>query len=166
MRKILPFLCLLLAVCLFSGCAGGSSRDVRAVLDDLCAGEAPLPAGEIRHWKAPAEDEKPLTDDLLAAMFGSGTLPPEAEEIDDLACFLAPRSPVEITVIRCKASGDTDRIARMCLSRLSHLQSSYAGDPDAAEVLDGAFVAQSGRYVVLCVVRDTAEVKRQFRRAV
>ncbi|MBR2926584.1 MAG: hypothetical protein IKC31_03280 [Clostridia bacterium] len=160
-RSLVLLLCL---VCLFLsvGCAGSPSS-AREVLAALQKEQAPLPAGACYHLLTPSDQAEHLSDALLASLFGETEPPVAMSEVEDAAFFFAYNGSCELLLFRCKSVRGRDRVAQMCLARLSYLQGVH---PDqASEALQNGSVTVRGRWVLLCISPQHEATLAVFRRA-
>ncbi len=163
-RQLLTYFGFLLVISLlFCGC-GKASAFPCDIVRAMQNAEKPSPAGRLFILSALEEEDGYIEEDLLAATFGDGILPPELEYVEDAAFFFAFQHPCEFSVFLCNTSVDTDAVAQMCLRRLSYLK-SYWKDRDEATYVQHASVTVRGRWVILCVSSDTENALRAFREA-
>ena len=168
------FLRILSLLCLFSLMLGlgtscrRSAQTPYEVLLTMQAIEKPLPAGKLYVRSAPEGDKLHLSDELLSALFGNGSIPPAMDGVEDAACFFSYSHPCEFAVFLCKTVHATSAVSKLCLKRLDTLRQyrSYEGLDDAtvSEYLDRASVTVRGRYVILCVSSDPEAILRALRR--
>ena len=111
-----------------------------------------LPSGQIYRSDASEEEAAYFSSHLMRVMYGE-----EAEEwcfplLEEYAIYLSShQAPYEIAVFRCYARSDTDRIARMCLSRVELLRIHLARTPFRVHA-DAATVCVEGRTVIMSLI--------------
>ena len=164
--KVLFICCLLLTLALLLGGCGGAQVSPAEVLDAMCATQKPLPAGKILIRSLPQENDRHLSDTLLAVTFGNGSLPPALDGVRDAACFFSYTQPCELAVFLCNSNNAAQNVAKMCLRRLDLLKVQYAHDAANQDCFENAAVVVRGKWVVLCVAPDPSAALRAFRRAV
>ena len=157
-------LCLLLALSLlFAACNGQGGVSAEAAVLAMCQAEKPLPDGKLYVRSAASDDEKAISDTLLSALYGNGSLPPELDEVSDAAFYFSYTSPVEFAAFRCKSSDGTEAVAALCHQRLDILRSVRTEASDTA-YLDRAEITVCGKWVLFCISSDTDAVIRAFKR--
>lgn len=155
-----------LSVCLFlsfAACGMGTSVTPLEAVRDMIAVEKPTPHGKLYSLFPDAYGCEPLSEELIANLFGNGAYPPEMDGVRDAACFLSYRDLCEISVFYCRSSDAADEVALLLLRRLDLLRRER---PDCAEKLEHASVTVRGRWALLCVSGDTDALLRVFRRTV
>ena len=161
---------LLLTLCLLlSACIRTDTVSPHQVLEALCQAETPLPAGRIYVLSAPQDSTRHPSDNLLAATFGNGCLPPEMDQVADAAFFLSYTHPCELAVFHCKTADGTDQVAEMCLRRLDSIKqyrTNSSTEEAYAAYLENACVTVRGKWVILLVSSDPATALRTFKRCV
>ena len=104
-------------------------------------------------------------DELLAVLYGEGSLPCEFEVINDYAIRLSGfAAPYELAVFCCVSSKDAYDVAQMCLRRAEALRISGRETPWES-ITEGARVCLWGRYVLMAVGDDPLAAIEAGRRA-
>ena len=157
-------LCFLLALSLLLlSCNGQGGVCAEEAVLAMCQAEKPLPDGRLYVRSAASDDEKAISDTLLSALYGNGTLPPALDEISDAAFYFSYTSPVEFAAFQCKSRDSTEAVAALCHQRLDILRSVRTESSDA-QYLDRAEITVCGRWVVLCISSDADAAIRAFKR--
>lgn len=154
-------LCLL---CAMSGC--GEEAETGEVVRAMCETQMGLPAGQMYDSGAVAGEAGYAEDEMLAAMYGSGELPPEFESVNHFSIRLCGFAlPYEFAVFRCVSADDAYEVAQMCLRRAHHLRVSCR-ETEFEKVADGALVSVMGKYVLMAVGEDAASAMEAGRQAI
>ena len=161
--RLCALFCLL--ALLLSGCGGHRSVTPRDAVMAMCRAEVPLPCGKVYVRSAPQDSAEHLSDRLLTAILGNGSLPPEIDLAEDIALFFSYTHPCEFAAFLCKNADGTDAVAQLCLRRLDVLRAYWdqRGSKFAAYT-DRATVTVRGRWVILCVSSDPDAAMRALRR--
>ena len=164
MRRSLSLILLLCAVWLplLSSCSPRKELDL--ALEEMCRTEGSLPAGQKYLLSKPTKKEwKQISEEHLAALFRSASLPPALENVTEGALYLSFSHPFEIAVFACESRGDCDAVAQLCLGRLEGLR-AYWGESSYAEICDRGRVLNCGNYVLMIVCSSPEEAVKAFRR--
>ena len=152
------FVWFLLAIFFVLSLVACSKDDVTAeeVLERICDELSPTPAGEL-YLSTSIEGEKHfMSSTLFSTVYGDGKSAPDTKIIEEYAIYLSSFSyPFEIAVFKCFSPSDTDKIERLCISRLGVLQRHFS-TTEHGTIIDNALVIKDGRFVVM-VICDTAD---------
>ena len=144
----------------------GREVSTEEVLAAMCASQPPLPAGQIFLSTAEAGEEEFADEELLAVLFGGGSLPVEFEVICEFAFRLSTgATPHEFAVFRCLSSQDAYDVAQMCLRRADLLRRGHI-ETEWETVTQGAQVSVCGKYVLWAVGEDAQSALETARRAI
>ncbi len=162
-RLLLPLLVLAL---LLPSCSN-THASPSTLLDAICQAEASLPSGRRYLLSAPENDPLHPSPELLASLWGNGSLPPAFDGVEDAAFFFSYTHPCELAVFLCKESDRAEEVATLCTARLSHLQRYYeqTENADGLAYIERATVRIRGRWVIFCISSDPAASLRAFRKA-
>lgn len=166
-RTAALFLTFFLLLFTFGSCSSISSdTSCQDLLRAMTDAEISLPAGKYYELSAPEGDEKYLSPELIAVLFGGGSYPKVAEDWIDCALYLPlGKSPCEFAVILCKsrdAAHDTASLLQARLAAIKQTQSS----PEHAQMLENASITLIGNYALLIISSDTETALRSAKRAI
>ena len=144
----------------------GHEAAVEDILSAMCESRATLPAGQIYQSSAEAGEDDFADEELLAVLFGGGSLPVEFEVICAFAFRLSTgATPHEFAVFRCVSSQDAYDVAQMCLRRADLLRRGHI-ETEWETVTQRAEVSVCGKYVLWAVDEDAPSAVDAARRAI
>ena len=150
--RLTSFLLLLALAPALSSCER-ALPSAKAVMTTFCESTPALPAGYAYYLLSEEYEENCLHADLTEAMFGS-TL----SFLADGALYLgaSTASPTEMGIFVCRTGDDAERMASLCLARLSRLRRTFP----AAETLSGSEVRRFGNTVVYTALPGNSAAMR------
>ena len=119
----------LLVLCLaLSSCSSKSAScsDILSGLIDLGSEEAKR-NGQVFLLSAEEGRIEYFSEENRALMYGAEAVEHCFSKIEDCAVFTSSHTPEEIAVFKCYSASDTDKIAKMCLSRADNIKIALRG---------------------------------------
>ena len=114
--------------------------------------EVGLPAGRI--YSLASEDDGYLSDSLIKALYGNGSLPAIAQSWIDCAVFISTLGhPCELAVVYCTDRNAAEDTARLFGSRLNSLR-ALESDEQYGNMLDLAQISICGNFVLMIISSD------------
>ena len=164
MKQTLILLITLSLILALTSC--GHEAAVEDILSAMCDSQPPLPAGQMYQSAAEAGEDGFADEELLAVLFGGGSLPVEFEVISDFSFRLSTgETPHEFAVFRCLSSRDAYDVAQMCLRRGDLLRRGHI-ETEWEAVTQEAQVTVCGKYVMWAVGEDVPSALEAARRAI
>lgn len=148
------FLALLLLISLLTSCANGKKApSCLSVLEAMVDAEVGLPAGRI-YSLSPDEDGDFLSESLIKALYGNGSLPAVSASWIDCATFISTLGhPCELAVVYCTDRNAAEDTARLFGSRLNSLR-ALKSDEQYGNMLDHAQISICGNFVLMIISSD------------
>ena len=144
----------------------GHEAAVEDILSAMCNSQPPLPAGQMYQSAAEAGEDGFADEELLAVLFGGGSIPIEFEVICNFAFRLSTgETPHEFAVFRCLSSRDAYDVAQMCLRRGDLLRRGHI-ETEWEAVTQEAQVTVCGNYVMWAVGEDVPSALEAARQAI
>ncbi len=158
--RSLPLLLFILLSCVACTPRATPTEAVRL----LCKEEVSPPAGILYGYRSTDGSIPLLSEEMLCALFGNGSLPAALDEAAAGACYLCPTHPFEITVFYAKSNRGAEKLAAMCLQRKEQITQYWSGK-GYDDYIQNAEVTVNGRWVLFSVSKDPSSMVRQFARA-
>jgi hypothetical protein len=131
----------------------------------LTDAEIGLPAGRYYSLTASEGDDEYLSDSLLKALYGNGSLPSVTEGWVDCALYLPILDhPCEFAVIYCRDRDSADDTARLLCARLGVIKNAK-NTPEYSNVLEGGMVTVTGNYALLIISSDSEAALSALKKA-
>ncbi len=161
-RKIAVLIIVIIILSILSSCFAGRDPETSAILSEMLSGAEDLPVGRMYTKKSSPGAEDYLSDDLLAALYGSGDAPDVFERVEGISLWTASGfSACEFAVFLCSSRRDTEEIADLCLGRIDIMRHFISSNSEKMSLdssikarLDTAKVTIIGRYVIMAVSDD------------
>lgn len=147
------FLSVFLLISLLSSCSNEKKApSCLTVLEAMTLAEVGLPAGRI--YSLASEDDGYLSDSLIKALYGNGSLPAIAQSWIDCAVFISTLGhPCELAVVYCTDRNAAEDTARLFGSRLNSLR-ALKSDEQHGNMLDLAQISIRGNFVLMIISSD------------
>lgn len=146
---------LLFCVFMLASCSGKSSPTCRDILIALTDTEAKLPAGQLYSLSSPDKDFDILSDTLISALYGNGSVPSVSNEWLDVAVFLSlSQHPCELAVFLCNSHDAATDTARLLCKRLDVIKASEKSNI-YADMLSNARITICRNYVLFIISSDS-----------
>ncbi len=147
------FLSVFLLISLLSSCSNEKKAPCcLTVLEAMTLAEVGLPAGRI--YSLDSEDDGYLSDSLIKALYGNGSLPAIAQSWIDCAVFISTLGhPCELAVVYCTDRNAAEDTARLFGSRLNSLR-ALKSDEQYGNMLDLAQISIRGNFVLMIISSD------------
>ena len=152
---------------LFSCSAVRADRaSCREVVAAMVESEIGVPAGKYYSLSAPEGDGEYLSNSLLSALFGNGSLPTVTRDWLDCALFLSLKeSPCEFAVILCSSRDAAEDTAALLHSRLAAIKVTKAL-PEYSQMIENASVTITGNYAIFIISTDPVSALRAAKKAI
>ncbi len=156
------FLILILCISILCACVCSCSQQppsAEGILSHLLQTEIDLPSGQVYLSGSPEGEESYVSDSLLCALYGGGSMPKEYDDWVEFAIFLSSSHPCEFAVFMCDSPQSALDTSKTLCSRLTSLKNFWS-DSQYSSYTDNAEVIISGNICVLIVSSDTTAAKR------
>ncbi len=151
------FLILILCISILCVCTCSCSQQppsVQSILYRLIEAEIDLPSGQVYLSSSSEGDESYVSDSLLCALYGGGSMPKEYDDWVEFAIFLSSSHPCEFAVFLCDSPQSALDTSKVLSSRLTTLKNFWSGS-EYSSYTDNAEVIISENFCVLVVSSDT-----------
>ena len=151
--KVLALFIIIFCLLSLSSCSQGEPASCREVLDAVIRGEVGLPAGNIYDMRAAEGEVEFLSDSLINALYGGGSMPRLRQDWLDCALFLSlGESPCELAVFYCASGSAACDTARLLCTRLDAIR-TVKGDL-YPQMIERASVTVRGNFVLFFISSD------------
>lgn len=148
------FLTAFLLISLLCSCADEKKApSCLSVLEAMTCAEVGLPAGRIYSLSS-TDNDGYLSESLIKALYGNGSLPAVSESWIDCAVFVSTLGhPCELAVVYCTDRNAAEDTARLFGSRLNSIR-ALKSDEQYGNMLDSAQISICGNFVLMIISSD------------
>ncbi|MBE6684305.1 MAG: hypothetical protein E7592_01480 [Ruminococcaceae bacterium] len=145
---------LLLLISLLPSCTNEKKApSCLSVLEAMVDAEVGLPAGRIYSLSSENTDGY-LSESLIKALYGNGSLPAVSESWIDCAVFISTLGhPCELAIVYCADRNAAEDTARLFGSRLNSVRALKV-DEEYGNMLDFAQISICGNFVLMIISSD------------
>ncbi len=161
-RKVLIIILCATVLC---ACLSSCSRQppsAQYVLSGLLQTEINLPSGQVYLSTSPEGESSYVSDALLCALYGGGSMPKEHDDWVEFAIYLSNSHPCEFAVFLCDSPQSALDTSKTLCSRLTTLK-NFWGDSEYSSYTESAEVVISGNFCVLIISSDTTAAKKALK---
>lgn len=174
LHKIFILFISVLMVFGLSSCASSEAKSAEKVLYEMIRSEKNLPAGQVYLLKSTPGAPDYLSESLLSALYGNGTLPEAMGRAEDISMRLSSGIYCfELAVFLCPTVRDAREVADLCLHRIDSMKHFLSAnsdrlgiDPLCLENIKKAKVTVIGRYAIMAVSPNAEECIKGAKNAI
>lgn len=162
-RKILIVIICITLLC--AGCLSSCSRQspsAKNILSRLLETEIDLPSGQVYLSTSSEGNESYVSDSLLCALYGGGSMPNEYDDWLDFAIFLSSSHPCEFAVFLCDSPQSALDTSKTLCTRLTTLKNFWSGS-EYSSYTENAEVVILENFCILIISSDTTAAKKTLK---